>query len=104
MTETALKQRPAGTPVAAKRKAAQLQSQLQSQRMTERQAATARTATLLREILDYQERLNRLSVRSASDEDYLISAYRRQIERRQNQLNALPRPLEAAPNPWSKTY
>jgi len=67
---------------------------------TERQAATARAATLLREILDYQERLNRLSVRSASDEDYLISAYKRQIERRQNQLNALPKPLEAAPNPW----
>ena len=68
--------------------------------VTERQAATARATTLLKEILEYQERLNRLSVRSASDEDYLISAYRRQIERRQNQLKALPRPLESAPNPW----
>ena len=67
---------------------------------TERQAATARAATLLKEILDYQERLNRLSVRSTADEDYLISAYKRQIERRQNQLSALPKPLEEAPNPW----
>ena len=67
---------------------------------TESQAATARAATLLKEILDYQERLNRLSVRSASDEDYLISAYRRHIERRQRQLQALPKPLESAPNPW----
>lgn len=67
---------------------------------TESQVATARAAELLKEILDYQIRLNRLSVRSTSDEDYLISAYKRQIERRQNQLNALPKPLEAAPNPW----
>ena len=67
---------------------------------TERQAATARAATLLKEILEFQERLNRLSVRSASDEDYLISAYRRQIERRQNQLQALPKPVDVAPNPW----
>ncbi len=71
-----------------------------SRPQTERQAATARAATLLKEILDYQERLNRLTVRSSADEDYLISAYKRQIERRQNQLNALPKPLEPAPNPW----
>ena len=30
---------------------------------------------------------------------YLISAYKRQIERRQNQLSALPKPLEEAPIP-----
>jgi len=41
-----------------------------------------------------------MSVRSTSDEDYLISAYKRQIERRQHQLQALPKPLESAPNPW----
>lgn len=70
---------------------------------TERQAATARAAELLKEILDYQIRLNRLNVHSTADEDYLISAYKRQIERRQNQLDALPKPLEAAPNPW-RTY
>ena len=70
---------------------------------TERQAATARAAELLKEILDYQIRLNRLTVRSQADEDYLISAYKRQIERRQNQLNALPKPLETVPNPW-RTY
>lgn len=86
--QTPLKKSPAGKLASSERP------------QTERQAATARAATLLKEILDYQERLNRLSVRSASDEDYLISAYRRQIERRQNQLNALPKPLEAAPNPW----
>lgn len=94
--QTRPRQRPAGTSGATARRHLRPQ--------TERQAATARAATLLREILDYQERLNRLSVRSASDEDYLISAYRRQIERRQNQLNALPKPLEAAPNPWQRAY
>jgi len=52
----------------------------------------AHAAELLKEILDYQLRLNRLSVHSTADEDYLISAYRRQIERRQNQLDALPKP------------
>jgi len=88
MALTALKQRPAGKLNATQRPT------------TERQAATARAATLLKEILDYQERLNRMSVRSTSDEDYLISAYRRQIERRQRQLQALPKPLESAPNPW----
>ncbi len=88
MVLTATKQRPAG------------KSARSEQPKTESQAATARAATLLKEILDYQERLNRLSVRSASDEDYLISAYRRQIERRQLQLQALPKPLESAPNPW----
>lgn len=67
---------------------------------TEREAATARTAELLEEILEYQVRLKRLSVHSSTDEDFLISAYKRQIERRQNQLRALPKPLEAAPNPW----
>jgi len=82
MAQTALKRRPPKRAV------------------PETQAATARAATLLKEILDYQERLNRLSVRSTSDEDYLISAYRRQIERRQNLLQALPKPLEPAPNPW----
>lgn len=85
MALTALKARPARLP------------------KTERQAATARAAELLKEILDYQIRLNRLKVRSSADEDYLISAYKRQIERRQNQLNALPRPLEQAPNPWRTT-
>jgi len=67
---------------------------------TQAQTASARIAVLLKEILDYQIRLNRLSVRSTADEDYLISAYKRQIERRQNLLDALTKPLEAAPNPW----
>ena len=67
---------------------------------TELHAATARAAELLKEILDYQRRLGRLTVRSTADEDYLISAYQRQIERRQNQLDALPKPLAPAPNPW----
>ena len=58
MATTALQQRPAYRP------------------RTEREAATERAATLLHEILDYQERLNRLTVRSRSDEDYLISASR----------------------------
>jgi len=93
MALTALKQRPAGKLNATDRPKI-------VQPTSERQAATARAATLLKEILDYQERLNRMSVRSTSDEDYLISAYRRQIERLQRQLQALPKPLESAPNPW----
>lgn len=68
---------------------------------TERKAAAAQAATLLREILDYQRRLNRLaSLKSSSDEHYLVQAYERQIERRRTKLAALPRPLDAAPNPW----
>jgi len=93
MAQNALKQRPAGKLNATQRSTT-------DRPKTERQAATARAATLLKEILDYQERLNRLSVRSGSDEDYLIAAYRRQIERRQHLLQALPKPLESAPNPW----
>ena len=93
MAQTALKQRPAGKLNATERSTIERPT-------TERQAATARAAILLKEILDYQERLNRLSVRSGSDEDYLISAYKRQIELRQRQLQALPKPLESAPNPW----
>jgi len=96
MAQTALKQRPAGKLNATQRST----TERPTPPTGERQAATARAATLLKEILDFQERLNRLSVRSGSDEDYLISAYKRQIERRQRQLQALPKPLESAPNPW----
>ncbi len=63
---------------------------------THTQATGVRAAELLKEILDYQLRLNRLSVRSTADEDYLISAYKRQIKRRQHQLDALPKPVAAA--------
>ena len=99
MVQTALKQRPAGKLNATQRSTIERPT-APALPSTERQAATARAAILLKEILDYQERLNRLSVRSGSDEDYLISAYKRQIELRQRQLQALPKPLESAPNPW----
>jgi len=69
---------------------------------TERDAAAAQTARLLREILDYQRRLNRLArLKSSSDEHYLVQAYERQIERRRMKLAAMPRPIETAPNPWN---
>ncbi len=98
MAQTLLKQRPAGKLNATQRST--IERPTTERPTTERQAATARAATLLKEILDYQERLNRLAVRSGSDEDYLINAYRRQIERRQRALQALPKPLDSAPNPW----
>ena len=51
MALTALKQRPAGKLDSSQRPAARRPT-------TEREAATARAAVLLKEILDYQERLN----------------------------------------------
>ncbi|MEM7217942.1 MAG: hypothetical protein AAF515_06220 [Pseudomonadota bacterium] len=49
----------------------------------------ARAATL-NEILDYTERLHRLSVRSHADETFLVAAYRSHIDALQARLRALP--------------
>jgi hypothetical protein len=68
---------------------------------SEQQAASAAAVRLLREIVDYQRRLRRLSLHESSGEQaYLIDAYRRAIRLRQQLLDDLPKPKEAAPNPW----
>jgi hypothetical protein len=66
-------------------------------------AASAAAVRLLREILDYQRRLRRLSFHESSGEqDYLIDAYRRAIRLRQQLLDDLPKPRESAPDPWQR--
>ena len=58
---------------------------------------------MLREIVDYQRRLRRLSVHESSGEQsYLIEAYRRAIRLRQQLIEDLPKPREAAPDPWRR--
>ena len=70
---------------------------------SEHQAASAAAVRILREIVDYQRRLRRLSVHESSGEQgYLIEAYRRAIRLRQQLLEDLPKPLEPAPNPWRR--
>jgi hypothetical protein len=69
----------------------------------DQQAASAAAVRILREIVDYQRRLRRLSVHESSGEQsYLIEAYRRAIKLRQQLLEDLPKPREAAPNPWRR--
>ena len=69
----------------------------------DQQAAGAAAIRLLREIIDYQRRLRRLAVHENSGEqDYLIDAYRRAINLRQQLLDDLPRPRESAPDPWAR--
>jgi hypothetical protein len=68
---------------------------------SDQRAASAAAVRLLREIVDYQRRLRRLSLHESSGEqDYLIDAYRRAIKLRQQLLEDLPKPREAAPDPW----
>ena len=70
---------------------------------SDQHAADAAAVRLLREILDYQRRLRRLAVHESSGEqDYLIEAYRRAITLRQQLLEDLPKPREAAPDPWRR--
>ena len=69
--------------------------------VAEREAAATRKVALLQEILEYQRRLNRLaSLKSSSDEHYLVEAYQRAIQRRRLKLAAIPGPVEAVPDPW----
>lgn len=69
----------------------------------DQQAASAAAVRILREIVDYQRRLRRLSVHESSGEQgYLIEAYRRAIKLRQQLLEDLPKPREAAPDPWRR--
>ncbi len=75
----------------------------QAQMSSEQRAASAAAVRILREIIDYQRRLRRLAVHEKSGEQsYLIDAYRRAIRLRQRLLEDLPKPLEAAPDPWRR--
>ena len=72
-------------------------------RSSDQQAAGAAAIRLLREIIDYQRRLRRLSIHESSGEQgYLIEAYRRAIKLRQRLLEDLPKPRETAPDPWRR--
>ena len=74
-----------------------------AQMLPDQQAASAAAVRILREIVDYQRRLRRLSVHESSGEQsYLIEAYRRAINLRQQLLNDLPNPREVAPDPWRR--
>ena len=73
----------------------------QTQMSADQQAASAAAVRMLREIVDYQRRLRRLSVHESSGEQgYLIEAYRRAIRLRQQLIEELPKPRESAPDPW----
>jgi hypothetical protein len=70
---------------------------------SDQRAASTAAVRLLREIVDYQRRLRRLSTHEASGEqNYLIEAYRRSIKLRQQLLEDLPKPRESAPDPWRR--
>jgi hypothetical protein len=74
-----------------------------AQMSPDQRAASAAAVRILREIVDYQRRLRRLSVHESSGEQsYLIEAYRRAIKLRQQLLEDLPKPREAAPDPWRR--
>jgi len=56
---------------------------------------------LLREILDYQRRLNHLQDRADPEQTYLIDACRREIRVRRQLLRDLPAPVDREiPGPW----
>jgi len=75
----------------------------QTQMSPDHQAASAAAVRMLREIVDYQRRLRRLSVHESSGEQsYLIEAYRRAIRLRQQLIEDLQKPREAAPDPWPR--
>lgn len=56
---------------------------------------------LLREILDFQRRLNQLLERADPEQTYLVEACRRQIRVRRELLRDLPQPIDRdIPEPW----
>jgi hypothetical protein len=74
-----------------------------AQMSPDQRAASAAAVRILREIVDYQRRLRRLSLHESSGEqNYLVEAYRRAIRLRQQLLDDLPKPREVAPNPWRR--
>lgn len=75
----------------------------ETQMGSEYQAVSQTAVKLLREILEYQKRLKKLKLfQDSGKQDYLIAAYRREIQQRQEQLQSLPRPAESAPDPWDR--
>lgn len=63
-------------------------------------AASMAAVKLLREIVDYQQRLRRIREREAGgDQAYLISAYRRAMTLRRELLDELHKPPESTPSP-----
>ena len=64
-------------------------------------AASLAAVKLLREIVDYQQRLRRLREHEDSgDQAYLISAYRRAMKLRRELLDDLHKPPEPIPSPF----
>lgn len=56
---------------------------------------------LLREILEYQRRLNQLLERADPEQSYLLEACRREIRVRRQLLRDLPQPVDREiPAPW----
>lgn len=65
--------------------------------------ASLAAVRLLREIVDYQQRLRRLREHETSgDQTYLIAAYRRAMTLRRQMLDELPKPPEPVGGPWSE--
>jgi len=72
-----------------------------SQSTRPQDAASIAAVKLLREIVDYQQRLRRLREHEASgDQAYLISAYRRAMALRRELLEDLHKPPESIPSPF----
>lgn len=65
--------------------------------------ASLAAVRLLREIVDYQQRLRRLREHESSgDQAYLIAAYRRAMTLRRQMLDELPKPPEPVGGPWDE--
>ena len=64
-------------------------------------AASMAAVRLLREIVDYQQRLRRLREHEASgDQAYLIAAYQRAMTLRREMMDELPKPPENVASPF----
>lgn len=74
----------------------------QAQTNTDQDAASLAAVKLLREIVDYQQRLRKLRDHEASGEqEYLIKAYQRAMALRREMIDQLPKPPESIPSPFS---
>ena len=67
------------------------------------EVASMAAVRLLREIVEYQQRLRRLREHEVSgDQAYLIDAYRRAMSLRRQMLDDLPKPPEQITSPWER--
>ena len=66
---------------------------------TDRLIAIETAARLLREINEYQARLN--DVKLDAKRAYLIKAYKNEIKKRREQLNGMPTLPEPVDSPWA---